>query len=61
MSGGSKAVDGNRDRDFSRGSCTHTLREKETFWIVDLGKLYSNKAKNDLRDHTYFVLIHVLT
>ena len=36
----SQAVDGNRDPLFSHDSCSHTNKEKEPFWIVDLGKIY---------------------
>ncbi|XP_063183755.1 uncharacterized protein LOC134512307 [Chroicocephalus ridibundus] len=33
----SKAVDGNRDGIWQRGSCSHTRREREPWWSVDLG------------------------
>ena len=36
----SKAVDGNRDPNFSNGSCSHTWWEYEPFWVVDLGQVY---------------------
>ncbi|XP_074716759.1 uncharacterized protein LOC141939920 [Strix uralensis] len=32
-----KAVDGNRDGVWHRGSCSHTRREREPWWSVDLG------------------------
>ena len=36
----SKVVDGNRDPDFSHGSCSHTRSEYEPLWVVDLGQVY---------------------
>ncbi|XP_075599255.1 uncharacterized protein LOC142600284 isoform X1 [Balearica regulorum gibbericeps] len=33
----SKAVDGNRDGVWQHGSCSHTRREREPWWSVDLG------------------------
>ncbi|XP_074000833.1 uncharacterized protein [Numenius arquata] len=33
----SKAVDGNRDGVWHHGSCSHTRREREPWWSVDLG------------------------
>ncbi|KAM6102828.1 uncharacterized protein LJ206_010199 [Theristicus caerulescens] len=33
----SKAVDGNRDGVWRHGSCSHTRREREPWWSVDLG------------------------
>ncbi|ROL52948.1 Fucolectin-1 [Anabarilius grahami] len=35
------AVDGNRDSDYGKGSCTHTNVEFNPWWRVDLGKVYS--------------------
>ncbi|XP_067148680.1 uncharacterized protein [Apteryx mantelli] len=32
-----KAVDGNRDGVWQRGSCSHTRRERQPWWAVDLG------------------------
>lgn len=31
------AVDGNRDGIWQHGSCSHTRREREPWWSVDLG------------------------
>ncbi|XP_040399697.1 fucolectin-1-like [Cygnus olor] len=31
------AVDGNRDSNWRHGSCSHTRREHEPWWAVDLG------------------------
>ena len=33
----SRAVDGNNNTDWSRGSCMHTEEEKDPWWRVDLG------------------------
>jgi len=33
-----RAVDGNTDGDFSKGSCTATMKENNPFWYVDLQK-----------------------
>ena len=33
----SLAVDGNKNRDFSQGSCIHTNSQKDPWWRVDLG------------------------
>ena len=35
--GASLAVDGNKNRDFSQGSCIHTISQKDPWWRVDLG------------------------
>ena len=35
--GASLAVDGNKNRDFSLGSCIHTNSQKDPWWRVDLG------------------------
>ena len=35
--GASLAVDGNKNRDFSQGSCIHTKTQKDPWWRVDLG------------------------
>ena len=35
--GASLAVDGNRSRDFSLGSCIHTNTQNDPWWRVDLG------------------------
>ncbi|ROL52946.1 Fucolectin-7 [Anabarilius grahami] len=35
------AVDGNRDSDYRKGSCTHTKTEFNPWWRVDLGNVYS--------------------
>ncbi|XP_067026815.1 uncharacterized protein [Acropora muricata] len=35
--GASLAVDGNKNRDFSQGSCIHTLMQNDPWWRVDLG------------------------
>ncbi|XP_069709319.1 uncharacterized protein [Phaenicophaeus curvirostris] len=40
-SGASNAVDGNRDGDWRRGSCSHTLEEPEPWWRVDLGRRHA--------------------
>lgn len=37
------AVDGNRDTDFWRFSCTRTSTEKQAWFVVDLQKSYSIK------------------
>ncbi|XP_075776062.1 uncharacterized protein LOC112547121 [Pelodiscus sinensis] len=34
-------VDGNRDGDFNHGSCSHTQRDTEPWWTVDLGRRHS--------------------
>ncbi|XP_071593081.1 uncharacterized protein [Heliangelus exortis] len=39
-SGAGKAVDGNRDGDWERGSCSRTREEPEPWWRVDLGRRY---------------------
>ena len=36
--GASLAVDGNKNRDFSQGSCIHTNLQKDPWWRVDLGE-----------------------
>ncbi|XP_015757056.1 PREDICTED: uncharacterized protein LOC107336496 isoform X2 [Acropora digitifera] len=36
-SGASLAVDGNKNRDYSQGSCIHTRSQKDPWWRVDLG------------------------
>ncbi|XP_072855761.2 fucolectin-1 isoform X1 [Pogona vitticeps] len=38
------AVDGHRDGDWSHGSCSHTTREREPWWRVDLGARYAVTA-----------------
>ena len=35
--GASLAVDGNKNRDFSQGSCIHTNQQNDPWWRVDLG------------------------
>ena len=35
--GASLAVDGNKNRSFSQGSCIHTNTQKDPWWRVDLG------------------------
>ena len=35
--GASLAVDGNKNTDFSQGSCIHTNTQKDPWWRVDLG------------------------
>uniref|UniRef100_A0A672KHB6 Si:ch73-359m17.2 n=1 Tax=Sinocyclocheilus grahami TaxID=75366 RepID=A0A672KHB6_SINGR len=35
------AVDGNRDADYGKGSCTHTKAEFNPWWRADLGNVYS--------------------
>ena len=35
--GASLAVDGNKNRDFSQGSCIHTNSQNDPWWRVDLG------------------------
>ena len=35
--GASLAVDGNRNRNFSQGSCIHTRTQNDPWWRVDLG------------------------
>ena len=35
--GASLAVDGNKNRDFSQGSCINTYSQKDPWWRVDLG------------------------
>ncbi|XP_048057775.1 uncharacterized protein LOC125275128 [Megalobrama amblycephala] len=35
------AVDGKRDSDYFKGSCTHTNSEFNPWWRVDLGNIYS--------------------
>ncbi|XP_067217482.1 uncharacterized protein [Chanodichthys erythropterus] len=35
------AVDGNRDTDYGKSSCTHTKTEFNPWWRVDLGNVYS--------------------
>ena len=37
VSGASLAVDGNKNRDYSQGSCIHTQPQKDPWWRVDLG------------------------
>ena len=34
------AVDGNRNARFGSGICTHSLKEADPFWVVDLGSIY---------------------
>ncbi|XP_033012061.1 uncharacterized protein LOC117050501 [Lacerta agilis] len=41
FTGGIKAVDGNCNAAFSSGSCTHTQKEKDPWWYVDLGDEYA--------------------
>ncbi|XP_060134164.1 uncharacterized protein LOC118089696 [Zootoca vivipara] len=41
FTGGIKAVDGNCDGFFDSGSCTHTQKEKNPWWYVDLGEEYA--------------------
>uniref|UniRef100_A0A672JYL9 Si:ch73-359m17.2 n=1 Tax=Sinocyclocheilus grahami TaxID=75366 RepID=A0A672JYL9_SINGR len=36
-----RAVDGNRDADYGKGSCTHTKAELNPWWRADLGNVYS--------------------
>ncbi|KAH0617338.1 hypothetical protein JD844_015390 [Phrynosoma platyrhinos] len=38
------AVDGDRDGDWSHGSCSHTLEEMEPWWSVDLGARHTVTA-----------------
>ncbi|KAM6445865.1 LOW QUALITY PROTEIN: ATP-dependent DNA helicase Q4 [Rhynochetos jubatus] len=48
-SGAANAVDGNRDGDWERGSCSHTAEEPEPWWRVDLGRrhaVYAVVVKN---------------
>ncbi|XP_040442624.1 LOW QUALITY PROTEIN: uncharacterized protein LOC121084782 [Falco naumanni] len=40
----SKAVDGNRDGVWHHGSCSHTRREREPWWSVDLGRRHAVAA-----------------
>uniref|UniRef100_A0A3Q1F549 Fucolectin tachylectin-4 pentraxin-1 domain-containing protein n=1 Tax=Acanthochromis polyacanthus TaxID=80966 RepID=A0A3Q1F549_9TELE len=40
MSSASNAIDGNRDSEFSHGSCTHTAEETNPWWRVDLLEPY---------------------
>uniref|UniRef100_A0A8C2EY96 Si:ch73-359m17.2 n=1 Tax=Cyprinus carpio TaxID=7962 RepID=A0A8C2EY96_CYPCA len=35
------AVDGNRDSNYAKGSCTHTTAEFNPWWRADLGNVYS--------------------
>ncbi|XP_042584245.1 fucolectin-5-like [Cyprinus carpio] len=35
------AVDGNRDSNYAKGSCTHTKTEFNPWWRADLGNVYS--------------------
>uniref|UniRef100_A0A8C2KJD4 Fucolectin tachylectin-4 pentraxin-1 domain-containing protein n=1 Tax=Cyprinus carpio TaxID=7962 RepID=A0A8C2KJD4_CYPCA len=35
------AVDGNREADYGKGSCTHTTAEFNPWWRADLGNVYS--------------------
>ncbi len=35
------AVDGNRDRNYKKGSCTHTKAEFNPWWRADLVNVYS--------------------
>uniref|UniRef100_A0A9J7Y5A9 Fucolectin tachylectin-4 pentraxin-1 domain-containing protein n=1 Tax=Cyprinus carpio carpio TaxID=630221 RepID=A0A9J7Y5A9_CYPCA len=35
------AVDGNRNADYGKGSCTHTKSELNPWWRADLGNVYS--------------------
>ncbi|CAI5778808.1 Hypothetical predicted protein [Podarcis lilfordi] len=44
FTGGIKAVDGNCDGLFSSGSCTHTQKERDPWWYVDLGDEYAISA-----------------
>nr|XP_025044461.1 uncharacterized protein LOC112547122 [Pelodiscus sinensis] len=37
----SKAVDGNREGAWDRGSCSHTLYDTDPWWSVDLGRRHS--------------------
>ncbi|KAL0189940.1 hypothetical protein M9458_017039, partial [Cirrhinus mrigala] len=39
--GAEKAVDGNRDTNYRKGSCTLTKTEFNPWWRVDLGNVYS--------------------
>ncbi|XDV35020.1 hypothetical protein PO909_005075 [Leuciscus waleckii] len=38
--GAQRAVDGNRDSNFTLGSCSHTKWDSDPWWRVDLGKAY---------------------
>ncbi|XP_060888002.1 uncharacterized protein LOC132958941 [Labrus mixtus] len=38
------AVDGNRDPNFAKGSCSHTQRESNPWWRVDLQNVYTVTA-----------------
>ena len=40
----SKAVDGNTDGNFPKGSTTHTNQEKNPWWMVDLEREYEISA-----------------
>ena len=42
----SRAVDGNRDTNFNRNSCTHTNNGEEEWWQVDLGASYLVESVN---------------
>ena len=35
-----RAVDGNRDSNYFRGSCSHTDADRNPWWRVDLGEAY---------------------
>ena len=37
----SNAVDGNRNSDYMRGSCTHTKVSDSPWWRVDVGNVVS--------------------
>ncbi|CAH1784276.1 unnamed protein product, partial [Owenia fusiformis] len=48
------AVDGNTDRDYWHGTCTHTRLDAKPWWMVDLeGNYYVNAVKlvNRLNQH----------
>ncbi|XP_039868483.1 fucolectin-like [Simochromis diagramma] len=36
-----KAVDGNRDENYQKWSCTLTLQQSDPWWRVDLGRVYT--------------------
>ena len=49
-----KAVDGKNNNNFAAGSCSHTEREVNPWWAVDLGSVHrvssvvvTNRAKKD--------------
>ncbi|XP_033110933.1 fucolectin-5-like [Anneissia japonica] len=38
-----RAIDGNFDTNYGEKSCTHTMKQPENWWMVDLGKSYRVK------------------